>query len=283
MKNAEVQQFHSVGPKLLHSPSPRILLHWPDAQGLSSQSYRELHKKPAELHMHSVQAKMKQPQRGKWVLVSLDKLHCFLWLLTSSLHNVSKLHTNPKATQINSLFLPPPTSVSFHRFYLIPNTPKPSNLNLFQKPTNVFMEVFFHSQDLITTATGQITLLQMPLWYMLQGLMQVVGLQPSSVSLALSMKQFILQEFCKEQKRLDWYNHYWVFLLFFSFWLKRQILNGVSEIPTNAHGRGCWGSWDTGHGTVRVRCSSLDNDIQRDLTTWASRVQFLSVIEVSGR
>lgn len=145
------------------------------------------------------------------------------------------------------------------------------------------MEVFFHSQDPITTATVQITLLQMPLWYMLQGLMQVIGLQPSSVSLALSMKQFILQEFCKEQKRLDWYNHYWVFLLFFSCWLKRQILNGVSEIPTNAHRRGCWGSWDIGHGTVRVRRSSLDNDIQWDLTVWTSRVQFLSVIEVSGR
>lgn len=48
----------------------------------------------------------------------------------------------------------------------------------------------------------------MPLWYMLHDLMQKMCLQPSPGTLALSMKQFILHEFCKEEKKsADRYNH----------------------------------------------------------------------------
>lgn len=58
-ENAEVQQFHSVGSKLLRSPSPRIPFYGPDAQGLPSQSYRERALSNGNKTVHQVQAKRK--------------------------------------------------------------------------------------------------------------------------------------------------------------------------------------------------------------------------------
>lgn len=45
--------------------------------------------------------------------------------------------------------------------------------------------------------------------------MQIICLQPSPVTLALFMKHFILHTSCKEEKRVDWCNHHWIFLSFF--------------------------------------------------------------------
>ena len=86
-------------------------------------------------------------------------------------------------------------------------------------------KVFFFSLSLlrcfythlITSATGWIAPSLMPLWYKFHGLMQSICLQPSTVILALFMKQFILHEFCKEEKNVDCVDHHWLFLSFFFF------------------------------------------------------------------
>lgn len=71
-EKAEVQQFHSVGPKLLQSPSPRILLHWPDAQGLPSQSYREFRKKVNRTPCALGPGQNEAVRTGYWVPLTLS-------------------------------------------------------------------------------------------------------------------------------------------------------------------------------------------------------------------
>ena len=154
---------------------------------------------------------------------------------------------------------------------------------------------------LITSAVGWIAPLLMPLWCKFHGLMQRICLLPSTVTLALFMKQFILHEFYKEEKTVDCGDHHWllffVFLFFFFLDVKwkgrprmevQKFLSSCTEKARVTKGSSeKAGEYAMAHQTWTDE-STWDPHpwplmCTRSLTIWASHVQFLLVTGVSGR